>query len=152
MININEVFDSFIGKVSEFKGEIGQTLSTLNNKISQLNNERAELLKAKEELADREANVKKIENVVSLNAEAQRMLKEAKEKMSLLSQSQDAFENYKNETMQEINKIRSELNEQGKYIKREYEFLQKAQKEFETEKAGFKDKVAKSIVELANKK
>jgi len=152
MVNINEVLNGFIGEVAKFKSEIGQSLSILNDKIEKLNNERAEFAKEKEALADRETEVKKIENIVVLESQARQMMKEARDLSASVTQSKDSFENYKNNTMRELNLLKNELSEKEKYIKKEYEILDKAKKALEEDKATYKNKVASSIVDLANKK
>jgi len=152
MVNFNEVIDKFISELSRFKGEISQSLSALDAKAEQLKSNQADLAKEKENLAERQKAIDEIEDIVRLEAEAKKMLKEAQEKMGALSKAQDSFDNFRNEKMKEIRTLEQTLAEKGSYIRKEYEALQKAQKALEQDKATYKDRVAKSIVDLANKK
>jgi len=152
MVDIIKILDEFQVEIARFKSEIANPLSTVDKKIEQLNNQREEMAKEKEALDDREAEIKKIENIVALEASARAMMKEAQEKMSELIEAKDSFENNRIAITKELNTLRAELDNKGAYIKKEYKILQKMQKDLETEKATFKDKVAKSIVDLANKK
>lgn len=152
MTNPNEVLDGAITELVKIKAEVAQALKIIDAKIESLNSGKEELKQEKDSLAVREEAVQSVEDIIALENSAKQMLKEAKEKMSLLSKEKDDFDNYKNQTAKELSNLRNELNEKAKYIQKEYEALKKAQKQLEDDKASYKDKVAKSIVDLANEK
>lgn len=149
---INEVLDSFAGQLSKFKQEVNQSLSALDEKTRRLAEDKEALAKEKEALGVRESEIKKIENIVSLAEESKKMMKEAQNKMSGLSQEKDAFDNFRKERMSEINRKEADLIEKGKYIKTEYNSMQKERKLLDEDKATYKEKIASSLVNLADKK
>lgn len=152
MINIHETISKFLNDVSSFKAELSTIMDTINQKTQQLSNDRVSLEQDKQELTSRETAVSEIENIVAIEDSAQKTLADAKTQMSALIQAKDAFENYKNETLASLKKQADELTEKGKYIKKEYETLNAMKKQLEADKASYKEKIATSIVDLANKK
>ena len=151
MSNIITVIDSVIGELNKFKGlavEMAGDISKQNESLAVIKSEQDIRQKA---LDIREAEIKKVEDIVKLEAETKVLLSDAEKASRELATAQKAFK----ETVVSENKALAEqaAKNERERIRNEAETrdLIKVREDLEKEKSEFKLKLAQGLVNQADK-
>jgi len=151
MSNIITVIDSVIGELNKFKGlavEMAGDISKQNESLAVIKSEQDIRQKA---LDIREAEIKKVEDIVKLEAETKVLLSDAEKASRELATAQKAFK----ETAVSENKALAEqaAKNERERIRNEAETkdLIRVREGLEKEKSEFKLKLAQGLVNQADK-
>lgn len=140
------------------RAELGTIRNSVVKSINELEAEkkRLDLIKTEQEartidLDKREIEIKKIEDVVELKRSAQELLDKAEKAAREVIESQRIFK----ENADEANKKNAEAQKQNEYVamrnEKEAQALIKLREALETEKANYKIKIAKGILDQAER-
>jgi len=147
-----EILDGAVQEISKLKAEVVKIIHDYNAQVEDLRNKSIDLDNQREDISLREEAVAKIENIISLEANAKALMKEAVELKTSVQKEKDSFVSFRNEENRQLNILRNELNEKGKYIKNEYAAMKKERELLEEEKVNYKQKIAAGLINLADKK
>jgi predicted RNA methylase len=152
MEGILQFIDGMIASISKMRTEVVIILQDVERQRQDIADQTNLLDASKETLKTREAEVKKIEDIVAFEKSAKELMAITQETKDKLDKEQTDYRAYVDSTQKEIIGSQARLNEENASLKKEWEAFRKAQEVFAKEKEDFKLKLAKSLVEHADKK
>jgi len=152
MEGILQFIDGVIASISKMRTEVVIILQDVERQRQDIADQTNLLDASKETLKTREAEVKKIEDIVAFEKSAKELMAITQETKDKLDKEQTDYRAYVDSTQKEIIGSQARLNEENASLKKEWEAFRKAQEVFAKEKEDFKLKLAKSLVEHADKK
>jgi hypothetical protein len=151
MENELTVLEQAIAKLTEVRAEAITVIRAITAKEEDLRMLKVQLDARKDGLDVREIEVKKIEDVVALKEEAQKLMKEAKKDMEVVEDKQRNFNAHVEQQTKELREWAQRNTEAQQANEREGKALREAMAALQKEKREFKTKLGEALIENATK-
>jgi vacuolar-type H+-ATPase subunit I/STV1 len=141
----------FSGALGDFRAEVSKVISEIAGREEKLGLGKIEQDTRNKDLDVREAEIKKVENIISLSESNKKGLKEIEEKLQFSAKTQQDFNNYRNEQTKIINEGLNKNKKDAEHNQNESKALSKLREDLEKDKDNFKLNIAKGLAAQGEK-
>jgi chromosome segregation ATPase len=147
-----KVLDRLIQECSEAKAVIVKMVSEYDKAFKKVADREAELKKLGENLDKREEAIGDQERILEIEKSNKAELKEISAQKDALTEDRISFDRFVLDKKKEISQEIKKLEDGNVQLKKEWEILKKAQESLNKEKEEYKERIAKGIVNAADRK
>ncbi len=148
MNNILEILDKFSVALGQAKADAAKAVTDSQALLNKLEDDKLAVAAERAALDQREAEIRKVENVIAFKEEAKKLMGEAQDALTAVNKEKDSFEAYRVDTTKKLNTHKNELDEQAKQQKVESDNLKSGLEKLNQDRKNLKEDV---LAEIAKK-